>query len=192
MTQPVRRTATLEEWAALANQGLPVELVDGEIVEKASPSPQHGGAQAKLAEGLGPFHRKPGGPRGPGGWWILTETEIYYERTNEVFRHDLSGFLRERCPERPKEWPVRQRVDWACEILSPSNARVDVVKKQRTLHLHGVPYYWILDPEHETLMVLRHGPDGYVNLLNAGVGDVVRAEPFDAIELDLAELFGYG
>jgi len=39
-------------------------------------------------------------------------------------------------------------------------------------------------------MVLRHAGGGYLNVLNAGVGDVVGAEPFEAIELDVAELFG--
>ena len=77
-------------------------------------------------------------------------------------------------------------------MLSRSTARYDVVKKQRTLHRHGVPYYWLIDPEHQTLVVYRHGPDGYVNLLSAGPGDVVRAEPFDAIEIEVAELLGDG
>jgi hypothetical protein len=40
-----------------------------------------------------------------------------------------------------------------------------------TLHAHDVPHYWVVDPEQETLIILRHGPDGYVNILSAGVGD---------------------
>jgi Uma2 family endonuclease len=191
VNEPARKRATLEDLAALRERGLAVELVDGEVVHKAMPKPEHGSAQVKAAALLDPFHRKAGGPRGPGGWWIMSEVEVLYGESGESFRHDLVGFRRDRVGARPTGTPVRERADWVCEILSPSTARYDVVQKQRTLHRHGVPHYWVLDPEHETLMDLRHGPEAYVNVLNAGVGDRVRAEPFDAIELDVAELFGH-
>lgn len=187
---PPRKRATLDDLAVLRDQGLSVELIDGEIVHKAMPRPAHGGAQATLMGILHPFHRKPGGPRGPGGWWLMVEVEVLYDQASDVYRHDAVGFRRERFPSRPQAMPVRERPDWACEILSPSTARYDVVKKQRTLHRHGVPHYWLVDPEHETLVVMRHSSDGYVNVLTAGVGDVVRAEPFGEIELDVGELFG--
>src|SRR5258706_3613549 len=128
MAEPARPRATLEDLAALRESGLAVELIGGEIVHKAMPTPAHGGAQAKPAAALDPFHRKPGGPRGPGGWWILTEVEVLYAKSDEAFRHDLVGFSRDRVPERPEGTPVRERADWACEILSPSTARFDIVK----------------------------------------------------------------
>lgn len=191
MAEAARRPATLEELASLRDRGHAVELIDGEIVPKAPPKPEHGDAQVTLGALLYPFKRKAGGPRGPGGWWLMSEVEVFYPGKGESFRHDLVGFRRDRVPERPSGVPVRERADWVCEILSPSTARYDLVQKQRTLHAHQVPHYWLVNPEHETLVVLRWGPDAYVNVLNAGVGDVVRAEPFDAIELDVSELFGH-
>jgi Uma2 family endonuclease len=192
MSQAARKRATLSDLAALRDRGMSVELVDGEIVHKATPKPAHGDAQVTLGALLYPFKRHRGGPPGGGaGWWIMSEVEVAYAQTNEAFRHDLVGFRRDRLPARPTGTPVTDRADWVCEILSPSTARYDVVHKQRSLYLHGVPHYWLVNPEHETLAVLRRGPDAYVNVLNAGVGDVVRAEPFDAIELDISELFGH-
>lgn len=64
------------------------------------------------------------------------------------------------------------------------------MKKLRTLHRHGVPHFWILDPEHHTLLVYRFGPESYAVALTAGIDEVVRAEPFDAIEIDVGTLFG--
>jgi Uma2 family endonuclease len=182
--------ATLDELAVLRDQGHAVELIGGEIVYKAMPAPAHGSAQIKTGELLGGFNRRSGGDRGPGGWWIMTEVDVLYERTREVCRHDVLGFRRDRHAKRPEEMPVKARPDWACEILSPSTARIDLGPKQRLLHAHGVPHYWILDPEHQTLTVIRHANEHYLRVLDAGVGDRVRAEPFDAIELDVAELFG--
>jgi Uma2 family endonuclease len=193
MSHPARRPATLEDLAILRDQGLAVELVDGEIVHKAMPKPEHGSAQRKLGAILDPFDGRSGGPRGPGGWWIMTEVEVFYPKIEEAFRHDLVGFRRDRLPARPQGLPVRERADWVCEILSPSTASHDIVTKQRTLHAHGVPHYWILDPEHETLGVLEHDPaaKAYVNVLNAGASDLVRAPPFEAIEIDVGTIFGH-
>lgn len=187
---PKVKPATLDELADLRDQGHVVELIDGEIAYKAMPTPEHGSPQLKFGELLGGFNRRGGGPKGPGGWWLMTEVEVLYARTTEVFRHDLVGFRRDLHPGRPTGLPVKVRPDWACEILSPSTARNDVVKKQRTLHVHGVPHYWLVDPQNQLLAVLRWEPDQYRRVLDAGIGDVVRAEPFDAIELDVRELFG--
>ena len=86
--------------------------------------------------------------------------------------------------------PVRQRPEWVCEILSKSTARVDLVKKQRTLHAHGVKHYWIVDPETETLTVYRHEEAGYLLALASTTGETVHAEPFDEIAIVVGELFG--
>lgn len=154
------------------------------------PTPAHGGAQVKIGALLDGFNRSGGGPRGPGGWWLMSEVEVLYEQTSEVFRHDVLGFRRDRHAERPEGLPEKARPDWVCEILSPTTARYDLVKKQRTLHARGVEHYWIVDPEHETLTVMRLADEHYLRVLDAGIGDVVRAEPFGEVELPVGEPFG--
>jgi Uma2 family endonuclease len=81
------------------------------------------------------------------------------------------------------------RPDWVCEVLS-TNRRNDLVKKKRCYHRHGVPHYWIVDPADEVLSVNRWTPDGYLEVLVADQSERVRAEPFDAIELQVGVLFG--
>jgi Uma2 family endonuclease len=165
------------------------EVIAGDVHEKAAPSAEHGSAQGALAGILwSRFHRRGGGSN-PGGWWILTEVEIEFE-THEVYVPDLAGWRREKLPQRPSGRPVLIRPDWVCEILSPSTARRDQVTKQRTFHRCGVGHYWIVDPEREVLVVQRWSADGYLVVLTAGKGETVRAEPFDAVELVVGELFG--
>lgn len=89
----------------------------------------------------------------------------------------------------PSEVPITTRPDWICEILS-TNRRTDLVKKKRAYHHHQVGHYWLIDPVDETLSVHRWHPDGYVEVLVADRDERVRAEPFDAIELRVAVLFG--
>jgi len=184
--QPAR--ATVEDLLALPEERR-LEIVRGTIVEKAAPSAEHGDAQAALTADLrGAFHGR-GGDGRPGGWWILVEVDIEFE-THEVYRPDVSGWRRDRVPERPSGRPVSTRPDWVCEVVSPSTAHVDLGPKQRTLHRCGVPHYWIVDPTTEVLTVYRWEQPGYVLALTAHRGERVRAEPFDAIELDVGVLFG--
>ena len=181
------RLATAADLARLGPE-VRAEIVDGEIVERAAPAPEHGVAQLGLgAQIFGPFHRRAGGTT-PGGWWLMTEVDVEYD-PHQVYRHDLVGWRRERVPGRPTGTPVQTRPDWVCEVLSPSNARTDLVKKLRTLQKYEVPFYWILDPEHRTLTVLRWTPAGYLAALTAGATDVIRAEPFEAVEIHLDVVF---
>jgi Uma2 family endonuclease len=165
------------------------EIIDGELVRKAMPSGAHGGAQARVTTRIsGAYDRRPGG-RWPGGWRFATEAEIQLEE-HHVYRPDVCGWRRDRMAALPRETPIMVRPDWVCEILSPSNSRNDLVKKMRTYQRCQVPHYWVVDPHQETLTVHRWMPDGYLLVLAAERPDRVKAEPFDAIELSVAVLFG--
>lgn len=183
-----RGNATTGDLLAIPEHERFHELIAGEIVPKASPSAEHGTAQRKLGELVGPFDRRPGS-RWPGGWWLMTEVEIEFE-THETYRPDVVGWRRDRAAERPRGNPVRIRPDWIAEILSPTNSATDRVTKLNAYHRFEVPHYWILDPDELTLSAFRWTATGYLLVRAAGAGDHVRVEPFDAIQLDVAELFG--
>jgi Uma2 family endonuclease len=187
MVASSRRPATFEDLLARGDADR-LEIIGGEIVEKAAPSPEHSFAEIKLGVAVDPFNRRPGS-RGPGGWWIFTEIHVGYPG-GEIYCHDAAGWRRDRVSERPTGWPVRIRPDWVCEIVSPKHERNDLVVKPRVLHGAEVPHYWILDPDERILLVHRWSPDGYVVVQRAAAGETVRAEPFDAIELRVSTLFG--
>jgi Uma2 family endonuclease len=181
------RRATVEDLLAIPEDRRHHEIVDGDLVEKDAASGRHGGAQARLSRKLGPYDRKPGG-RLPGGWWIATEVEVMLA-PEDVFRPDVVGWRRERMERLPSEVPIRLRPDWVCEILS-TNKRNDLIRKKRAYHRHGVPHYCLVDPAEETITVNRWHPDGYLEILIADKHERIRAEPFDAVELRVATLFG--
>lgn len=185
-----RPSATAADLLAIPEARRFHEIVGGELVEKAAPSGEHGVTQAAVAGSLfGPFSRPPGGGL-PGGWWFGTEVEIELE-THEIYRPDVAGWRRDRAPQRPTGIPVRLRPDWICEILSPSTARNDQITKLETYRRCGVPHYWIADPQQRTLLVYRLTPDGYLLALTADASSGrIRAEPFEAIEIEVAVLLG--
>lgn len=183
------RPATAADLLAIPEERRFHEIIDGGLIQKAAPSFEHGDAQSAIVAHVKiPFQRRPGG-RWPGGGWFATEVEVELA-PDQVYRPDVVGWRRERAPERPSGSPVRIRPDWVCEVLSPENARNDTVKKMRVYQRCQLPHYWIVDPREETLTVYRWTSEGYLVALRAERDERVRAEPFDAIELQIGVLFG--
>ena len=161
------------------------EILDGELVLSPRPAMRHSLAASTLGGALGePVGR---GRGGPGGWWILDEPELHLGE--HVVVPDLAGWRRERLPAVPDAPWLELAPDWVCEVLSPSTARIDRGRKLRIYAGAGVGHLWLLDPTERTLEVLRLR-EGAWTILDVYTGDaVVRAVPFDAIELELGALW---
>lgn len=179
--------ATVADLDAIPEESRRHELIEGTIVGKGAASGEHGATQLKVGSWVDPYHRRPGG-QWPGGWWFAAEVEVVFD-SGTVLRPDVVGWRRDRVPERPRGARIEVRPDWVCEILSTKRAS-DLARKKRIYHRHEVPHYWIIDPEEVTLSVNRYSREGYVEILSAERGDRVRAEPFEALELDVAVLCG--
>jgi len=184
-----RRSATPADFWAIPELSRNHELVAGDLLERAGPSGEHGDAQAGVVAWVRPAYQRPGGARGPGGWWILTEVEIALGAA-DIVRPDVVGFRREHCPQRPLGTPVTVRPDWICEVVSEGNAARDTVQKLRLYHQVGIPHFWLVDPRDSTLTVLRHSVDGFITVVRAERHEIVRPEPFGDIELPVGTLFG--
>ena len=185
MVKPETRPATYEDILALPEHVVG-EIIDGELHVSPRPAPRHALATSGLGEELGPPFKR--GRGGPGGWMILDEPELHLGR--DVIVPDLAGWRRERMPEVPVELPYFSLApDWLCESLSPSTARLDRTKKLRAYGRERVSHVWLVDAAAQTLEVYRLDGDSYRLVLTAGGDDKVRAEPFDAIELDLSILW---
>jgi len=102
---------------------------------------------------------------------------------------DLAGWKRERMPvEEPHNW-ISVAPDWVCEVLSPSTARNDRVKKMRAYARHEVRYAWLIDPILKTLEVYVLGAGRWVLQDVYAENDRVRAEPFQEAEISLEDLW---
>lgn len=79
--------------------------------------------------------------------------------------------------------------DWLCEVISPGTAKRDRALKLPIYASATVPSVWLVDPQQHTMEVLRL-ESGRWSLLGTYCDDArVRAEPFDAVELELAVLW---
>jgi Uma2 family endonuclease len=179
-----KRPATYEDILALPEH-LVGQIVDGELFVSPRPAIDHSRSASILGGDLvAPFDR---GRGGPGGWWILDEPELHLGR--QILVPDLAGWRKERLPVLPREAFFTLAPDWVCEVLSPSTARFDRLKKLSVYAAEGVSHAWIVDPVLETLEVFRLHEGSWLLVLTGGGNDVVRAEPFDAIEIALDGLW---
>ena len=181
MSQPRERSLTAAALADLEHH----EIVDGELVQKASPSFEHGDIQGTIFGRLLGFR----GRGTPGGWWFSQEVEVELG-TRQVYRPDIAGWRIARVPERPSGSPLRIAPDWVCEVLSPSTTARDLGTKLQAYHRAHVGHYWVAHPIEHLLHVYRWHETGYLLVLSATPGDVVRVEPFDVIDLDIRDIFG--
>lgn len=177
---PYQAIVDLPEWKV-------GEIIDGELVVSPRPASRHAlGSSALGAELIGPFQL---GRGGPGGWWIVDEPELHW-KNGEVLVPDLAGWRRERMPEFPDVPYFTLAPDWICEVLSPSTEQVDRGKKLRIYAREGVEHVWLLNPKVKTLEILKRARRKWTVIGVHAADARVRAEPFEAIELDLLNLWG--
>ena len=161
------------------------EIVDGELFASPRPRPRHAVAASVLGSDLNPPFQQ--GRGGPGGWWILFEPELHFGE--DVLVPDIAGWRRERLPAPPAVAHLALAPDWLCEVLSPSTEAVDRAKKLKIYAREGVSHVWLIDPLLRTLEVLRLESQRWALIAMREKHALVRAEPFDAIELELGALW---
>jgi Uma2 family endonuclease len=184
MAEPVRKEATYDDLYDLP-ENMTGEIIDGELIVSARPARRHLDVASFLGgELVPPFWF---GRGGPGGWIIYIEPEIHFGK--HVIVPDLAGWRKERLSTLLDEHRFADPPDWVCEILSPSTARIDRVKKMRVFAEHEVPYAWLIDPILMTLEVFKLESGNWVVRGLYSEPEKVRAEPFEAVEIDLSNLW---
>ena len=186
------RRATCADLEAVPENKV-AELIRGTLHVMPRLAPRHTNTSSALTIKIGnPFHF---GDRGPGGWWILIEPELHFPDPTEpgeidVLVPDLAGWQRERMPALPETAYFTLAPDWVCEVLSKSTEERDRGEKMPIYAREGVQHAWLVDPLAKRLEVFTLGADGkWGEPVIHRDADVVRAAPFEAIELELSALW---
>jgi Uma2 family endonuclease len=186
MNEPdLRRPASYADIEALPEHLLG-EIIGGELLVSPKPAGPHVLAASTLAGILLNTHQRAQG--GPGGWWILSEPELHLGRN--VLVPDIAGWRREKMPRVPQTHAFEIAPDWVCEVISPATRKIDRRKKPPVYHRAKAGHLWLLEPLNRTLEIFRWSEAGWVLAESFSDDDKVKAEPFEAAEIDLLELWG--
>lgn len=120
------------------------EAIEGELYVTAAPSSRHQRISADLTAALHPLLVRQ--DRG----WLFTAPGLEFPATGEGVQPDLAFVSRDRGHIIEEPW-IRGAPDLVVEILSPSTAERDRGLKLKLYRRQGVPEYWIVDPEAETV-----------------------------------------
>jgi Uma2 family endonuclease len=162
------------------------EIIRGTLYVNPRPLPRHQDIESLVLDDLKSSYQR--GRGGPGGWWILPEPGICLPGSPE-FSPDVAGWRRERLPSLP-QGKLTLAPDWLCEIHSTNTRGYDLRTKRPFYAEIGVEWLWYIDAEARTLTVSRLQSGRWLEIGVHGDRDKVRAAPFDAVELDLAEWWG--
>lgn len=166
------------------------QILDGQLVPRALRSAANALALSSIAAALAPFNRGSRSPAAPGGWWLAITPTVYLSRY-QIPVPDVAGWQRSRFPRSPGGFPTYCRPDWVGHIHDAIDASsVDLHRRVRIYAEARVPYCWVLELQPRTLTVLQLESDEYVEIVRAEHDRVVRASPFDALELKVGVLFG--
>lgn len=118
---------------------------------------------------------------------VFAPMDVYLDEDNIVqpdlifIRNENIGILTNKC--------IDGLPDLLVEILSPSTASRDRIKKKALYERFGVKEYWIIDPVHATLdrFALEHNKLPLI--ATYGAGDTVTSELFSCISIGMDELF---
>lgn len=148
-------------------------------------SVRHALASSRLGGRLGRAFDE--GIDGPGGWWILDEPELHLG--DDILVPDLAGWRVERMPDLPQTSYFELAPDWICEVVSPSTVADDRAEKMPAYAAAAVAHAWLVDPIARTLEVFRREGARWLLLATSRDTGLVRAEPFEALDLELDALW---
>ena len=172
---------TLAEFLDLPEMEQRCELIDGVLRMAAFPIPDHQFLALVLATRLTQQITE------AGQGIVLHETGIILTDDTAVgpdivaLRADRADIIGARA--------INGAPDIVVEVLS-SNRRADLVRKRELYQAAGIPEYWILDGDANTLTVLALGPDGaYRERPTLTAADTLTTPLFPDFTLPLAQLF---
>ena len=159
------------------------ELINGEIVKRASPNSPHQRLSMRLIRALDKyiFEKELGELFHP-------PLDVVLDDEN-VPQPDLIFISKERDFIIPDNGPIIGAPDLVVEILSPSTAKYDRGIKKDLYEKFQVKEYWIADPVNASIEVYEIVEGRYKLVGYAAVEGTITSSVIEGLELEMKELF---
>jgi|SRR6478752_8596318 Uma2 family endonuclease len=175
------RMMTAYEYELLPETDKPTELIDGELIVSAEPTPRHQLISGRIQRALGNEAES----RNLGEWF--PPLNLWISPYN-IFAPDLLFFTVDQLPNLDKP-TVMEMPHIVVEIHSPSTRALDLIRKRSGYADRGIAEYWIVDPVARTLFVnIRDERGIYVDV--SMISDKIPAGIFEGSRLELAWVMG--
>ena len=184
------KTARLKEWTYEEFMALPeggpvrYEIIDGDLCMTPSPVSRHQKISGNLFGIVWNFLRT-----NPLGEIFAAPYDVVFsQEPPQVVEPDLV-FVAAKHVSLITEKNLQGVPDLLVEILSPTTATIDRRVKHSLYERVGVPEYWIVDPERNTVQVFRLSGERYGSELEFGLGDRLETPLLPGLSIPLSEVF---
>ena len=175
---------TYEDYVKIPEEpGYRFEVLEGILVREPSPSMHHQRVSSALYRQLADFFDN----FDPKGELFFAPLDVTLTTSN-VLQPDIFFVSAAR-----RRIMREERIDGPCdlvvEIMSPSNRRKDRLQKMEIYRKAGIPHYWLVDPEENTLEAFMLKEGSYTLEFVGGPGDTFTHPEFPGLDLDLDKVF---
>ncbi len=161
IARDVKELMTWDEFIGLPFETRNTDLVDGKMIVNP-PNAQHERVIRKLIVALDRWQEHELLATHGSRLGEATTQQLVKVVNDRGYQPDLSWFPVEQCagPGEPAAFDGLPAI--VVEVLSPSTRQFDLVRKANDYRTLGIPEYWLIDPDAQSVLVLRAGSDSSV------------------------------
>jgi Uma2 family endonuclease len=180
---PQRKRYTYEEFLQITKDIDRSEFIDGEVIMQATPTAQHQSIVLNIASEFRNFFSgkdcKP----------YIAPFDVILEDGNEEVKRvqpDISVICGHNLINENQFKGVPSLI---VEVVSPSNASNDYVKKLNLYMRFGVEEYWIVSPKNRTIQMFNLENGLYGEPIIYFQNDIVKSNIFENLSIELKRIF---
>lgn len=170
---------TYEDYCLLPDDGRRHEIIDGEHYVNPSPNTKHQTILVNLVYALAHHIRERGSGRVFAAPYDIVLSDFDVVEPDVIYVTDARKHV-------ITDANIKGAPDLVVEILSPSNHAYDEVVKFKRYDAMGIPEYWIVDPDRETVKIYRRTSSGYQLAPGA---DMITTPLIPGFSLPVRDLF---
>jgi len=160
------------------------ELINGEIVKRASPNSPHQRVSRNLTVLIEIYNREK-----KLGEIFTAPFDVFFDEKNAGVQPDLLFVSNERSFIIQKDNGIVGAPDLVVEIVSKGSVQNDRVTKKELYERFAVKEYWIVDPRYKTIEVYRMENDCYRLFSFAEEEGVIKSSVLEGFEGDVKNIF---
>ena len=172
---------TYEDLLHTPDDGKRYEVLEGDLVVSPSPSWKHQRVSRKLNALLAIAEQA------EHGYAVYAPMDVVFG-PHDVAEPDLL-FITKGNARLITDDNIQGPPDLVVEIISPNSRKRDVIIKRDIYERYGVRFYWLVDPEEETVRVFELKDGVYGEPVTLKAGQQLGCALFPGITQDVGQLF---
>jgi len=181
-TRTLPKPFTYDDYIALPDDGKRYEIIDGDVSMTPAPTPSHQTIQLRLGSLLLAYL-----DRHALGRVFVSPIDLVLSMV-DVVQPDLL-FVGQSRSNIIAEKNIVGIPNLIVEILSPSSTKRDQKEKLDLYQRYGLPEYWIVDPDSQTVEVYLSAANRLDKLETLKAGERLHSRQIAGLVLELSEIF---